>query len=112
MGDAPDRYERAEWMQSLDEIDREIVRLALLCGASILAPGIIERVLRRDSSVCATDNPVAFEKLRGMLTMHFGLWEKAAEELGPAQTSQIEQSVIERLKSLHPELAGRLSGTF
>ncbi|MCM2311114.1 MAG: hypothetical protein NDI84_06880 [Steroidobacteraceae bacterium] len=30
---------------------------------------------------------------------------------GPAWTSRIEQSVIARLKALHPDLADRLSGT-
>jgi hypothetical protein len=111
MTDIPDRFESAGWMQSLDEIDREIARLALLCQASILNPGVIERVLHNDASVCTADNPVAFEKLRAMLMMHFGLWEKAAQDLGPAQTSRIEQSVIERLKHLHPDIAARLSAT-
>ena len=111
MTDTPDLFESAGWLESLGEVDREIARLALLCGASILVPGVVERVLHNDASVCATDNPVAFEKLRAMLMMHFGLWEKAAHDLGPAQTSQIEQSVIERLKNLHPDLATRLSAT-
>jgi hypothetical protein len=111
MSESSDPPEITGWAKSLDDIDREIVRLALLCRASILAPGVIERVLQKDASVCETENPVAFEKLRGMLMMHFGLWEKAAEELGPAHTSQIEQAVIARLKSLHPDIAAQLSGT-
>ena len=111
MTDTPDRFQSAGWMQSLDDIDREIARLAMLCQASILRPGVIERVLQNDSSVCAADNPVAFEKLRGMLMLHFGLWEKAAQDLGSAQTSRIEQSVIERLKNRHPDIASRLSAT-
>lgn len=111
MTDIPDGSESVGLLKSLDEIDREIIRLAVICRASILAPGVIERVLHKDSSVCEADNPLAFEKLREMLMMHFGLWKKSAQDLGPAQTSQIEQSVIERLRKLHPDLADQLSGT-
>ncbi len=111
MIDSPDSHASVGLLQSLDEIDREIVRLAMICRVSILAPGVIERVLHKDAPVCEADNPLAFEKLREMLMLHFGLWDKAAHDLGPAWTSQIEQSVIARLKNLHPDIAARLSGT-
>ena len=47
----------ALWAENLDELDREIARLALVCQVRILDPGIILRVLRKDASVCGTDNP-------------------------------------------------------
>jgi len=32
------------WAKNLDEIDREIARLATICNVRILDPGVIERV--------------------------------------------------------------------
>lgn len=110
MTDRPDREQIAEQLQSFEEVDREIVRLALLCQVSILVPGVIERVLHKDLSVCGTENPRAFEKLRGMLIMHFGIWQKSAQEFGSAEVSQVEQYVIERLKKSLPDHAAQLSG--
>ena len=54
----------ARSMNSLDDIDTEIARLALLCQVRILDPGVVERVVRNDASVCGTNNPAAFEKLQ------------------------------------------------
>ena len=46
----------AWWLQNLDEIDLEIARLATLCRVRILDPGVIERVLHQDASVCGSAN--------------------------------------------------------
>ena len=34
------------WAKNLDEVDREVARLSILCNVKILDPGVIERVLR------------------------------------------------------------------
>ena len=93
----------ARWAKNLGELDREIARLALLCQVRILDPGIIERVLQKDTSVCGTPNPLAFARLHGMLMMHFAIREKAADALGQVQTVVIEDYIIERLKKSFPD---------
>lgn len=110
MTDSLDEHEVAGRAASFGEVDREIARLALLCDAPILRPGVIERLLQDDASVCGADNRTAFRKLRGMLMFHFWLWDQAARELGPRWASQIEQCAIERLKESLPDLAERLAG--
>jgi hypothetical protein len=100
-----DDFSMARLMNSLDEIDMEIARLALLCRVWILDPGVVERVVRNDASVCGTDNPVAFEKLHGMLVMHFGVRDSAGVVHGQAIASRVEQRVIERLRTRFPSLA-------
>ena len=92
------------WEKNLDELDHEVARLALLCRVKILEPGVVERVLHKDASVCGTENPVAFTKLHDMLMMHFAIHKKSVEALGTAQTAQIEALVIERLKKPFAEL--------
>jgi hypothetical protein len=98
------------WARSLEELDREIGRLALLCRVRILQPGVIERVLHGDRMVCGTDNAIAFAKLRNLLTMHFTLHGKWAAELGEAQTTAIERYVIERLRKSLPDLTADWPG--
>jgi hypothetical protein len=103
MTEPPDHLLIAWWAKNLDELDREIARLSLLCRVKILDPGIIERVLRRDASVCGKDNPVAFKKLHDMLMMHFAIRDKSAKVLGQAQTAAIEADIIERLRKSFPD---------
>jgi len=92
------------WLMNLDEIDREIARLATLCGVRILDPGVIERVLHKDASDCRSSNAIAFKKLHDMLMLHFAIRQKSAEIVGQAQTAEIERYVIERLKKSFPDL--------
>ena len=90
---------------TLEELDHELGRLALLCKVPILEPGVIERVLHGDRLVCGTDNPVAFAKLRDLLMMHFAVHKKWAAEMGEPQVIAIEKDVIERLRKSLPGLA-------
>ena len=97
----------AYWAQNLDELDVEIARMALLCQVKVLEPGVIERVWKRDASVCGTDNPLAFEKLQNLLMMHFNMRKKLVDAVGLAQTAQIEAHVIERLRKPFGDLVGK-----
>jgi hypothetical protein len=97
----------AWWTKNLDELDYEIARQALLCQVKVLEPGVIERVLKKDGSVCGTQNPVAFAKLHNLLMMHFAMRERSVEAVGQAQTAQIEAYVIERLRKPFGDLVGK-----
>ena len=93
------------WADNLEQIDREIARLATLCRVRILESGVIERVLHKDASVCGSSNEIAFGKLHDMIMFYFAVREKTADVVGQAQTVQIEYYVIERLKKSYPDLA-------
>jgi hypothetical protein len=94
----------ALWAENLDELDREIARLALMCRVRILDPGVMLRVLQKDASVCGTDNPLAFAKLHELLMVHLALRERSVEALGQAKTMAIEDYVVARLKKAFPDL--------
>lgn len=100
-----DAYRIAWWQNNLDALDREVARMALLCRVKILDPGVVDRVIQGDDSVCGTDNPIAFRKLHDLLLMHFMVRQKSADALGQQQTTTIELYVIERLKKAFPDLA-------
>ena len=86
------------WSRGLDEVDREIARLATICKVQVLDPGVIERILRNDESVCGTRNAAAFKKLRDTLTMHYHLRAKAVGAVGEAETGRIIAAIVERLR--------------
>jgi len=94
------------WTEDLEEVDREIIRLATLCGVSLLQPGVVRRVLQKDASVCTSSNAVGFAKLRDLLMLHLAIREKAVASFGQAQALAIENYVIERLRKSFPDLPG------
>jgi len=107
MTDQRDELLIAWWEKNLDELDHEIARMALLCQVKVLEPGVIERVLKNDASVCGTDDPLAFEKLRNLLMMHFKIREKSVDAVGQELTAQIEAHIIERLRKPFGDLVGK-----
>jgi hypothetical protein len=106
MSDQNDPVYRVLWSDDLEEVDREIARLATLCQVRILQPGVIRRVLQKDASVCGSPNDVGFAKLRDLLMLHLAIREKAVESFGQAQAAAIEDYVIERLRKSFPDLPG------
>ena len=92
-------------VENLEDIDREIARMAMLCRVKLLQTGVIERVLQRDASVCGTENRIAFGKLHDMLVLHFAVREKSAQVRGQIPTAAIESYVVEHLRKRFPELA-------
>ncbi len=79
-----DDYSLSRLAVNFLEVDRELARLARLCRVSLLAPGVAERVLRRDASICGAQNAIAFGKLQGLLALHFVLQAKLAAAWRPA----------------------------
>jgi hypothetical protein len=97
----------AWWVKNIEELDREIARLCLLCQVRILDRGIIERVLKKDASVCGTSNPVAFEKLHNMLMLYFAIRQESVDAVGQMETAQIEAHVVEQLRTRFADLLGK-----
>ena len=95
------------WTDDLEEVDREIAKLATLCQVMILQPGVIRRVLQKDASVCGSPNDIAFAKLHDLLLLHFAIRQKSVDSFGHAQTAAMEDYVIERLRKSFPDLLGR-----
>jgi hypothetical protein len=102
-----DHRQIAWWVENIDELDREIGRLCAICQVRILDPGVIERVLRKDTSVCGTPNPTAFAKLHNMLMFYFAIRERSVDAVGELQTEQIEAHVVEQLRSRFADLLGK-----
>jgi hypothetical protein len=102
----PANYRLERWAKHFGEIDREIAQLAALCKVPLLDPGVIERVLKKDTLVCGTQNPRAFDKLRSLLMMHYSVRDKAVVALGEQETMAIMNEIIERLRARYGDRLG------
>jgi hypothetical protein len=107
MSEQHDHREIAWWVENIDELDREIGRLCAICQVRILDRGVIERVLKKDASVCGTPNAMAFAKLHDMLMFYFAMREKSVDAVGELQTEQIEAHVVEELRKRFADLLGK-----
>ena len=102
MSNDQDMYEVWFRENNLDELDREVERLATICRIRILDRGIVERVRHSDELVCGADNPQVLAKLRNLLMTHFLNRQKISERLGQRHTADLESHVIERLRRASP----------
>lgn len=96
------------WGGQLDAVLEEIARNASLCSIKLLDPGIIERVLKNDESVCAQKNPIAFKKLRELVMLGFMTREKAFDRLGAVEADAMITVIREHLKE---RFGGKLGGS-
>lgn len=86
------------WARNLEDVDNEVARMAMTCKVRLLDPGIIERVVKGDASVCGTDNKPAFDKLRNALMMHYHVRERASGAMGEAATREVIADIVAHLR--------------
>lgn len=78
-------FNHPRWGRQFEAFMQEFSRLCVACRIDILEPGVGERVLNNDDSVCKRQNPDAFRKLRKALMAFYVLEEKAIDKLGPEE---------------------------
>jgi len=86
------------WARNLDDVDREVARLATICKVRLLDAGVIERVLHGDETVCGTKNKPAFDKLRQALMMHYHVRDKAVGAMGEAATREVIEEIVANIR--------------
>lgn len=92
----------------LKDLDLEIVRLAIICKIRLLDPGIAERVLANDTSLCDIENcRNAFRTLRGLLLMHYNELNAINAQADPQTMRVVAQNVRDALKGV---IGGQLGG--
>jgi hypothetical protein len=107
MAEQPPDYRTKHLSKKLDDIDTEIARLAMICKVRILDPGVIERVLKNDALVCGAPNQRAFDKLRGLLMMHYSVRDDALAVLGEAKTRALIEQIVASLRQKIGDGMGR-----
>lgn len=84
--------------QELASIDMEIARLAQLCGVHLLEPGVAEAVLRGDHTLCTSDNPIAWEKMRGLLVLHYHVVSEMASADGVDAAAESVRKALQSVR--------------
>jgi hypothetical protein len=92
-----DKIRTEFWGRQIDSIMTEIAREATICKVRLLDPGVIEAVLHNNASVCGSDNPRAFKKLRDLLMMGFMVRGKAFDRLGAIEADELVKAIREKL---------------
>jgi hypothetical protein len=97
------------WVRHLDTIGEELLHLTIACDVRLRDPGVFERVLKNDETVCGVRNPIGFRKLHNLVAALVSSVNKAADRIGPEETRLIVETVTARLDRLR-ELGGTTGG--
>ena len=85
------------WARHFDTIGDELLRLTTVCGVNLREPGVVERIVKGDETVCSKKNSIGFRKLRDLVMATFSSLNKAADRIGPEETKAIVDALMERL---------------
>ncbi len=85
------------WARHLDSIADELLRLSIACNVRLRDPGVIDRILQNDETVCGTKNSIGFRKLRALVMATFSSLNKAIDRIGPEETRLITDAIAERV---------------
>ena len=85
------------WVRHFDAIGEELMRLSVACNVRLRDPGVIDRILQNDETVCGTKNPIGFRKLHNLLKATYDSINKSVDRIGAEETKLITDALIERL---------------
>ena len=86
-------FKHTFWGRQIDGLAHELSRLAIACDIELGTPGLAERILKNDESVCGRNNPEAFRQIRLHLMALFSVEERAIDRVGAADTKMILDQV-------------------
>ncbi len=81
------------WSRQIDGLAHELSKQAIICDIELGKPGLAERILKNDESVCGRKNPKVFRQMRQHLMALFSLEAAAVERLGAEDTKEILDAV-------------------
>jgi len=87
-----------QWTRHLERIADELSRLSIACDVRLRDPGVIERIIKNDASVCGRKNEIGFGKLRKLLIATYESLGKSIDRIGPEETKLITAAIAERLE--------------
>ena len=87
------REKHSFWSRQIDGLAHELSKQAIICDIELGKPGLAERILKNDESVCGRKNPKVFRQMRQHLMALFSLEAAAVERLGAEDTKEILDAV-------------------
>jgi hypothetical protein len=89
-----------QWERHFEGIADELLHLAIACNVRLREPGVIDRVLRNDITVCGRKDENSFRKMRSLLVAFYNSVGKAVDRIGPDDTKKIIDAITERKAKL------------
>ncbi len=86
-----------QWSRHLRGIADELLHLAVACDLRLRDPGVVERILKGDETVCGRKNEIGFQKLRKLLMATYDSLGKAIGRIGPEETRKITEAITAEL---------------
>jgi hypothetical protein len=87
-----------QWKRHFEGIADELLHLAITCDVQLREPGVIERILKNDASVCGRTNERSFRNLHNLLVAYYKSIGQAVDRIGPKETKKIIDAFSERNK--------------
>lgn len=87
-----------QWSRHLEAIADELLHLSTACDVVLRDPGVIERIIKGDESVCGRKNEHGFRKLRALVMATYDSLGKSIERIGPAETKKITTAIAEHME--------------
>ena len=81
------------WQRHLDGIGEELLRLSIACDVRLRDPGVIDRILKNDDTVCGRKNAIGFRKLHRLVLATFSSVNKAVDRIGPKEVKMITDAI-------------------
>jgi len=101
-----DKYKHTFWRRQIDGLAHELSKQAIICDIELDKPGLSERILKNDESVCGKKNPKVFQLMRQHLMALFSLEAAAVERLGAEDTKEILDAVRAAIKEIRQAGSG------
>jgi hypothetical protein len=98
------------WQRHLDSIAEELLRLSIACDVRLRDPGVVERIIKDDETVCGTKNPIGFRKLRSLVMATFSSLNKAIDRIGAEEVKLITAAIVERTEKRRGAGRGAAAG--
>jgi len=84
-----------QWTRHLEGIADELLHLEVACNVRLRDPGVVERIIKGDMSVCGRKNEIGFQKLRKLVMATYDSLGKAIGRIGPEETRKITDAIAE-----------------
>ena len=92
-----------QWERHFEGIADELLHLAISCDVRLRDPGVIERILKNDASVCGRTDERSFRSMHNLLVAYYKSITEAAERIGPTETKKIIDAMSERMQKLRDQ---------
>ena len=82
-----------QWSRHLEAIGEELLHLSAACDLDLREPGVVDRIIKDDATVCGRKNEIGFHKLRALVMATYDSLGKSINRIGPAETKKITEAI-------------------